>query len=312
MSVSETGSAGAEKAGVIRAAPALALGWFGVSWGAVLVRLADAPASAIAFWRLAFSTLLLLPLLFLARGGARGEWERLRRRDWLALVASGACLALHLVLWFVSLGLTSVASSTVLVSTHPVFVGLLSAAWLEEPPSGREWTGIGLAVVGAAVVGWGDLAGGTAPLRGDLLALAAALMAAVYFVIGRRLRARLGLAAYVVPAYAAAALVTAFAMGARGVPFTGYTVPTWLLFVALAVGPMLLGHTSFNWSLRHVRAYVVSLVMLLEPVGATILAILVLGSAERPGAGVLLGGLTVLAGVAVSLRARARSRRARA
>lgn len=296
------------RSGVLRAAPALALGLFGVSWSAVLVRLTPAPAPAVAFWRLVFSTALLVP--FLVRGGAPGQWRSLAARDWLLLAGSGACLSLHLVLWFESLALTSVASSTVLVSTHPVFVGLLSAVWLGEPPGRREWLGILIATAGAAVVAGGDLGGGAAPLRGNLLALAAALMAALYFAAGRRLRERLGLAAYVIPAYAAAAVVTGVTMVAGGTAFTGFPERAWWLFLALAAGPMLLGHTSFNWSLRHVRAYVVSLVMLLEPVGATLLAVLVLGASERPDAGVLLGGLIVLAGVALSLRARARQRRA--
>lgn len=295
-----------EASGLARAAPLLALGLFGVSWSAVLVRLTPAPATAIAFWRLAFSVLLLAP--FAVGGDTLRQWRRLTAADWTAVGGSGLCLALHLVLWFESLELTSVASSTVLVSTHPIFVGLLSAVWLDEAPGRREWAGILLAVGGAAVVGWGDLRGGAAPLRGDLLALAAAAMAAVYFAVGRRLRARLGLQAYVIPVYAAAALATAASLGSGAGSFTGYPAYAWLLFLALAVGPMLLGHTSFNWSLRHVRAYVVSLVMLLEPVGATLLAILLLGSAEVPGPEVLAGGLVVLVGVAVSLRARARER----
>lgn len=290
--------------GVRRAAPALALGLFGISWAAVLVRLAAAPAPSVAFWRLVFSVVLLLPPLWVS-----GEWRQLRRlpaSDWVWLGLGGLFLGGHLTAWFASLELTSVASSTVLVTAHPLFVGLLSAAWLREPPAPREWAGIGLAVAGAVAVGWGDLRGGAEPLTGDLLAVAGALLMAVYLVVGRRLRARLGVWSYVVPVYAAAAGVTgAFAAGA-GLPLSGWGAPTWVCLVALAVGPMLLGHTSFNWALEHVRAYVVSVVTLLEPLGATLLAVLVLGRGEVPGWHTVGGGLGVLVGVWLSLRARRR------
>ncbi len=300
--MSREGTAAAPREGIRRAAPALALGLFGVSWAAVLVRLAAAPAPSVAAWRLIFSVGLLLPPLWLS-----GEWRQLRRLDaadwgWLAL--GGVFLGSHLTVWFLSLELTSVASSTVLVTSHPLFVGLLSALWLREPPGRREWLGIGLAVAGAVAVGWGDFRSGPDPLTGDLLALAGAVLMALYFTVGRRLRARLGVWSYVVPVYAVAAAVSAGFAAAAGLPMAGWDAPTWGWLVALAVGPMLMGHTSFNWALEHVRAYVVSVVVLLEPLGATLLAMLVLGRDEVPGWHVVAGGAAVLVGVWVSLRAR--------
>ena len=296
-----TGSA----TGVRRALPALALGLFGVSWSAVLVRLADAPAATVAFWRLTISVALLLP--FLVRSGQVEEVRRLHRHEWPWVLGSGAFLAAHLIAWFLSLDYTSVASSTVLVTAHPLFVGVLSAVWLSEAPGREEWAGIGLAIAGAALVGWGDLGGGPRPLLGDGLAVGGALLAALYFVVGRRLRPRLGLWSYVVPVYAVAAAVTGLFLAVRGLPFLGWSPSTWACFAGLAVGPMLMGHTSFNWALEHVRAYVVSVVLLLEPIGATLLAVLVLGGDEVPGWTTVVGGAAVLLGVWVSLRARSRT-----
>lgn len=293
-------------AGVRRALPALALGLFGVSWSAVLVRLADAPAASVVFWRLLISVLLVLPVL--AASGQTTELRRLRGRDWAWVTASGAFLAAHLIAWFLSLEHTSVASSTVLVTVHPLFVGLLSAAWLGEAPDRSEWAGIGLAIGGAAVVGWGDLGGGPQPILGDALALAGAALAALYFVVGRRLRPRLGLWSYVVPVYAVAAVLTGLFLWVRGQPVLGWSPATWACFAGLAIGPMLMGHTSFNWALEHVRAYVVSVVLLLEPIGATLLAVAILGSEEVPGSTTVAGGTAVLLGVWLSLRARSRSR----
>lgn len=295
--------------GLLRASPVLALALFGVSWSAVLVRLAAAPAASVAFWRLVLSVLILLPLY--AHGRSWREYRGLSPREWCWMAGAAAALSLHFVLWFLSLEYTSVASSTVLVSTHPLFVGLLSARWLREPPGRREWVGTVVGVAGAALIGWGDLSAGRAPVLGDALALAAAVAGAAYFVAGRRLRPRLGLWSYVGPVYALAAALTAGAMLPVGAEFAGWGWGTWGALLGLAVGPMLLGHTGFNWALEHVRAYVVSLVMLLEPVGATLLAVWVLGSKEVPGVHTFVGGALTLVGVGYSLRVRARSREPR-
>lgn len=292
----------ATRSDLLRAAPVLAIAALGTSSGAVLVRLAESPAPVTAFWRLAFSVLALAPLVFL--GGGWRAWFSLDRVEWLLIVLSGLCLATHFLAWFRSLDYTSVASSTVLVSSHPLFVGLLSALLLGESPSRREWGGLVLAVAGALIIGWGDFRAGTDPLRGDLLALLAAGLGALYFVIGRRLRASLDLLPYVVPVYAIAAIVCLGRASAGGMEITGWTAGTWWALVGLAVGPTLLGHTGFNWALRHVRAYVVSVILLFEPLGATLLAVLVLGRTEIPGSNTLIGGAAILTGVWLSIRAR--------
>ncbi len=272
----------------------------------MLIRLAAVPTAVAVLWRILFSLVLVLPLALRPR--SRAALRALPPRAWGELVVAGLCLGLHLLLWFAAVERTSVASATVLVAVTPVFVALLSAVWLREPPSRREWTGIALAVVGSAVVGWRDVAAGPEAVRGDVLALVAAVAAAVYFVLGRRSRARLGLWSYVAPVYVVAAFVSLVAARAGGSELTGLRPAAWGWLAAMAAGPMLLGHTSFNWALEHVRAYVVSLVMLLEPVTATLLAILVLGPAEQPPPVAAIGALAILTGVAVVLRSRARSK----
>ena len=288
--------------GILHAAPVLAIAALGTSAGAVLVRLADSPAAVTAFWRLAFSVAFLLPVL-LYRGDWR-EWKTVRKRDLALLLASGICLALHFLMWFRSLDFTSVASSTVLVSTHPLFVGLLSARLLGERPTRMEWVGLATAVAGALVIGWGDFRAGADPLRGDLLAISAAGFGALYFVAGRSLRGRLSLLPYVVPVYSIAAVTCLLYGRSADLQFAGWPAGTWWPLVGLAVGPTLLGHTGFNWALRHVRAYVVSVILLFEPLGATLLAILVLGRGELPGWNTMVGGTAILTGVWISIRAR--------
>lgn len=290
------------RSGALRAAPVLVLAVLGTSSGAVLVRLAESPAPVTAFWRLAFSVLALAPFLVIGRGWR--AWMSLERGQVGLLGLAGLCLAAHFLSWFRSLDFTSVASSTVLVSSHPLFVGLLSAWLLGESPNREEWIGLSLAVAGALVIGWGDFLSGPDPLLGDFLALLAAGLGAAYFVIGRKLRGTLDLLPYVVPVYGIAALVCLARASAGGMQIAGWPAQTWWALAGLAAGPTLLGHTGLNWALRHVRAYVVSVVLLFEPLGATLLAILVLGRGEIPGWNTLFGGTAILTGVWLSIRAR--------
>lgn len=289
---------------LLRVAPVLLVASLGASSGAVLVRLAEAPATVTAFWRLAFSVILVgAPFLV---GRAWKEYRGLSATDLAWTGVAGVCLSLHFVSWFRSLELTSVASSTVLVSLHPLHVGLLSAWLLRERPATADWIGIVLALIGTCLVAFGGT-GGQDSLSGNGLALLAGFLAAVYFIAGRRVRARLGLWAYVTPVYAIAAACTGLIAIAGADPLFGYPATTWIVFLGLAVGPSLIGHTGFNWALKHVPAYVVSLIQLFEPIGATLLAMLILGGQETPGIRVIVGGVTIIAGVWIPIRYRLRN-----
>ncbi|HEX7239060.1 MAG TPA: DMT family transporter [Longimicrobiaceae bacterium] len=280
----------------------LLLSVLAISWAAPLVRFSQAPALAVSFWRLAFSVLLIAGVLT-----ARREWgalRRLGRRDLATAAVAGVLLAGHFATWIASIGLTSVAASVLLVDTAPVFVALLSAAFLRERPGGRQWAGIALAVAGAAWIGWGDFRGGSDPLRGDLLALAGAVLVAAYYVIGRSLRARLDLWPYVMVVYGCAALTLLVALPVAGVPFTGYAPTDWAVFAGLAAGPMMIGHTGQNWALRYLPAYVVNLSLLGEPVGATLIAWLLPAIAETPPPEALAGGALILLGIVLGMARR--------
>lgn len=280
----------------------LIVGVTAVSFSSVFVRLADAPAFAIAFYRCALASLVLVPIA-LARHrtvlGALGRRER-----WL-LVLSGVVLAAHFASWIPAISLTSVAASAVLVQTSPVWVALLGRFVGERPARGTA-AGIAVAIAGVAVIAAQDDGGaGTNPLLGDLLAVAGAFFAAIYILIGRRLRPVLPLVAYTAVVYLVSAAVLAGLMIVSETPFTGYPPETWFWFVAITVGPQFLGHTVFNYLLGHVRASIVSVSLLAEPVGATILALVVLG--EAPGVGTVIGGAIVLAGVYLAIRAESRT-----
>jgi drug/metabolite transporter (DMT)-like permease len=274
-----------------------------ISWAAPLIRFSDAPALAISFWRLALS----LPFIavMLTTSGGWGAVARLDRRDWLTACLGGVLLAGHFASWIASVSLTSVAASVALVATQPVWVAVFALVALGERPRPRHWLGIGTAVAGAAVIGWGDWSGGPDPLRGDMLALLGAILVAGYYVIGRHLRQRIGLWPYVAVVYTVATATLLVTMLAADVPVLGpYAARDWLVFAGLAVGPMMIGHTGQNWALRYLPAYAVNLTLLGEPIGATLIAWLLPGIAERPPLNAVAGGVLILSGILLGLRRR--------
>ncbi|MGH7638616.1 MAG: DMT family transporter [Gemmatimonadaceae bacterium] len=280
----------------------------GVSLSGPLVRLSTAHPIAIAVWRLAFS-LVLITIPLLARGSWR-QWRTLDRKAFAFAGAAGVLLAAHFWSWNTSIGLTTIAASVVLVNVQPLVVATLSALWLREPPTRLQWAGITIAMLGAVVVVLPDiLTGGgistnARALLGDALALIGAVTAAGYYVIGRRLRQTLDLWAYVALVYGAclvALLVMALALNVRLGP---YPPREYGIFALLALGPMLLGHTGMNWALRHARAYQVNIVLLGEPIGATLIAAFLPGIRERPTIMTLVGGVIILAGILLAERRR--------
>jgi drug/metabolite transporter (DMT)-like permease len=280
----------------------LALAVIAISFGGPLTRLANAHPLAVAVWRLGLSLVVVGAFLFAGRGWR--QWRMLTRTELGAALAAGVFLALHFWSWIASLNLTTVAASVVLVNTQPVIVALLSAALLHEAPARRQWLGIAIAVAGAAIVAAPDLsltAGSSRrALLGDLLALVGAVTAALYFLVGRRLRAKLDLWPYVALVYGACFLVlVAFAI-AVAAPLCPQRPREIAIFAGLALGPMLIGHTGCNWALRYLPAYVVNVALLGETVGATLLAAALPGIREVPPITTLAGGALILAGIIVT------------
>jgi drug/metabolite transporter (DMT)-like permease len=283
-----------------------------VSTSAVLVRWATAPAAVTAFYRVLFTTLLLAPLAATRYGAA---FRRLAPRDGLTAAVTGVALAVHFAAWFESLEWTSIAASVTLVQAQPAFVAVGAWLFLDERVGARTALGVAVALGGMALLSAGDLLAGAAvagprPLYGNALAVLGAVAAAAYFLVGRSLRQRVPLLPYVTVVYAACALaLLAFVAGSvvqgdGSVAARLFDHPSrdWLLFLAMAVGPGLFGHTVLNWALAHVESSVVSVSLLGEPVGATLLGVALLG--EVVGPVTVLGGAVVLAGVALTTRAR--------
>ncbi len=278
----------------------LAAAILGISISGPLARLSSAEPLAIAAWRLALS-LVVVGAIVLGTGAWR-EWRTLTRRDLALASMAGVALALHFWSWIASLRYTTVAASVVLVNLHPIVIVTGSALFLRERPTARQLGGLAVAMLGAVIIGYGDAGQGDAArdaLLGDALAVVGALTVGVYYTTGRSLRQRLSLWSYAALVYGAC-LVTVLALAiTTGVTLWPQPARDWMLFAGIAVGPMLVGHTGFNWSLRYVPAYVVSLAILAEPVGATVLAALLPSIAETPSGSTLGGGAVILVGLIV-------------
>jgi drug/metabolite transporter (DMT)-like permease len=286
----------------------LCMGIVAVSFASVLIRFAQGtgmPSLSIAAWRLILASTILLPYAWATR---RDEIRDLSGKDWALLVASGVFLGLHFATWIASLAYTSVASSVVLVSMGPLFVGLGSWVFLRERPGALLVVGIALAATGSVAISWGDLGQGRDQLAGDLLALAGAVFVAGYLMIGYRVRARRSLTTYIALVYGVAMVTLVLIVLIARQPMFGYSLQAYGWVLALALGPQIVGHSTLNWALRYLSATFVSIVTLAEPIGSGLLAYLLLSEAVTWSTAA--GGAMVLAGIYIASRAELGSRAA--
>lgn len=275
----------------------ITVGVVSVSFAAIFIRLAEAPPLVIASYRLLIASLVLWPLTLKY---SSNELKHLTRRDiWLALV-SGVFLGLHFGMWTSSLDYTSVATSVILVTSSPLFVAIASYVFLREKISWRIITGIVICFIGTALICQGNWGIGTDSFLGGILALSGALAVSGHLLIGRRLRRTMGLLVYSAITCTSAGILLLFASLIFGYSLSGYTGNTYLMMVLLAVVPQLLGHLSLNWSLRFVSATLVTIAVLGEPVGANILAFLILD--EIPKLFEIVGSVLILAGIFTAFR----------
>jgi len=270
----------------------LFVGVLAVSSGAIFVRLSDAPALVTAAWRLTFATLLLLPY---ALWKARGELRQLSRRELGLGALAGLFLALHFATWISSLDFTSVANSTVLVNTTPVWVALMTPWLTRDSVSRRAWLGIAASVAGGIVIGLGDFAGGSRAMLGDGLALAGSLALAFYMLCGRNLRAKLSLPAYLTVCYSSATVLLWACVLAAGLPATGFNAKTWGALFGMALVSQHLGHSSYNWAMKYFSAGFIAVCLLGEPVLSSLLAWWLFGEALTWGKAA--GGALILLGI---------------
>ena len=308
-----------------RSLPYLVLlgGVFIAATSSILARLAQdggngAPSMVIAAWRLIVAAVILTPLA--GRGGNKTQLQKLGRKDWLLAIAAGVLLAAHLSTWISSLAYTSVASSAALVTTNPLWVALAVYFFFGEKLSRNTVLGLIAGFSGSLLIAFSDggilnidssgvrlsLQNLIAPagkadtaLFGDLLALIGALTGAGYLLVGRDLRPRLANTPYVWLVYSAATVAMLAVIFMGGYSLFNYSGIIFLWMLLLGLGPQLLGHTAFNWSLAHLSATFVALAILGEPIGSAILAYFIFGETFAPVQ--LLGFLLLMIGITLGV-----------
>jgi len=278
---------------------AVLLAVFAAAFSSIFTKLSSAPPLVIAFYRLFFAFLIIAPLA-LNREGIK-EMAGLGKRQLLMALISGLFLSLHFAFWITSLNYTSISSSTVLVTMQPLFVIAGGVFFLKEKLGRGGLAGAAITLAGSLVVGFGDFRVGGDALLGDMLAFSGAFFVAVYLLIGRALRGSLSLFSYVFLVYGSSAALLFLCNIVSGTPLSGYPAADWAYFMCLAVVPTIFGHTVFSWALKYVKAAVVSVSILGEPVGATILAYFIFN--QFPGFLQLAGGIVIISGLCVFIRA---------
>jgi len=273
----------------------LPIGIIAVSTASIFIKLCDAPALIIATYRLTLASLILLPM-----ASYRKVWKGWSRPELGWLILSGIFLSLHFAFWIGSLKYTSVASSVVLVSTHPIFVGLGAWFFFKEPVGLNLILGIILSVLGSGLISYGDMALSREAFMGDGLALLGAITASGYFLVGRKMRKNQDLLSYVFPVYSTAGVALIILSILFQKSFFGYSPTTYLFMFLLALVPQLIGHTTFNWALKYLPASMVSITILGEPIGSTLLAYFILE--EKLTFVKILGGILIFSGILIALK----------
>ncbi|MFK9091839.1 DMT family transporter [Bacillus salipaludis] len=261
-----------------------------ISFSAIFVKWSDAPASILSMYRMWFASILMVPFVW----KKRHEFKHIAKKDWFFLFFSGFFLALHFVLWFGSLKLTTVASSTIILALQPI-VSLIGGFLLfRERTTMSALMTMGIAIVGAMMIGWGDFGLSQDAIMGDLLSFFSVISMVGYLLIGQTIVKKVSHWLYSFFVFFFASIVLTIYNVSTGVALSGYPAKEWGIFLLLATVPTL-SHVINNWLLNYVNATTISMSILGEPVGSTILAYLLLH--EHLVGWQIVGGLLVLLGV---------------
>ncbi|MBE6939354.1 MAG: DMT family transporter [Ruminococcaceae bacterium] len=274
------------------------IGVVGISASAVLVRWSTAPSMVLVLYRMAIAVLMLAVPVLLKH---REELKSLTRKEALLTMAAGCSLGLHFSAFFESLRHTSIASSVILSDAEVLFVAMGSILFLRKKLSRQCWLAVFLALVGAVMVALADGGGGESGLWGNVLALTSALLLAMYTMIGTSVRSRVSNTTYTFVAYFFAGLTVLVISLFSGTPLVGYGVNNLLTALGMAVLCTLMGHSVFTWGLKYLPPAYISMVKLLDPVFSALWGLLLFG--ETPTVWVIVGGVIVIAGVAIYGRA---------
>ncbi|MCF0135624.1 MAG: DMT family transporter, partial [Lachnospiraceae bacterium] len=274
----------------------LFIGVFALSTSAIFVKVAQAPSAVVALYRLLITAVVLLPFLLLSKKHM-AELKALNLKQWITMVTAGILLAVHYIMWFESLNLTSVSSSAVLVSLQPLYSMVLGRIFLKEHVKPGAILGGLIAIVGSAVIGWGDFQLDQMALSGDVLAFLAAGVIALYYLCGQVVRKQVSALTYSVPAYFSSVVFLLIYNLIKGDSLTGFNGSTWMAFLGIALIATIGGQFVFNLLLKDMSATAVTMGILGEPVGTCILAALFLSETIAPRQ--LVGIFIIVIGLAI-------------
>ncbi|CAM2880670.1 DMT family transporter [Paenibacillus sediminis] len=267
-----------------------------VSFSSIFVKWSDAPASIQGMYRLLFTVILMLPF------GRKhvNQIPYISKQNWILLILSGFFLALHFLLWMGSLKYTTVASSTMILALEPVFVMIGSFILYKEKTALSSLLGMFIAIGGVAFIAWGDIGVSTTQLYGDILSVLGTAAVAFHMLAGQKVLSQVSSYLYSIIVFTCAVVVFAVYNAVMGISFTNYEASDWGIFTLLAVVPTVFGHLLFNWLMQYISATTVSMSILGEPVGASILAWILLG--ERLSTLQTIGGVFTLFGLILFMR----------
>ncbi|MCP4580323.1 MAG: DMT family transporter [candidate division Zixibacteria bacterium] len=260
-----------------------------VSWAAIFIRFSDAPSNAIAFYRMLFAVVLLSPFAVTIY---RNQFREFTSKVFWISALAGFILGWHFFFWIKSLDYTSISSSVILVSTQPIFMTLMASMFLKEKAGMRGTVAIILAIIGTAFIAGFDFLSEKDYLWGDILALIGTLMAAVYLFLGRVVRSKVSFFPYLFTVYGLATLTLGTILLVSGELIQSYRPINYFYFFLLALVPTIIGHSLYNYAMRHVKAYKVGLSLVGEPILASIWAIFIF--AEYPSIGTIIGGILII------------------
>ncbi|MFC5405918.1 DMT family transporter [Cohnella soli] len=275
----------------------LIVGMIAISFAPILVRYSDAPVSVQGLYRMLFTVLLMLPLGKRQLPGLKN----ISAKNWMLLVVAGVFLAIHFLLWMESLNYTSIASSTIILSLEPVFVMIGAYFLFKDRLSTFALVGVIVALAGVVIVGSGDISLSASAFKGDLLSLFGTLAVVVNMLIAKKILERVSSYLYSLIVFAVSALCFAFYNVGAGIGMTAYSGREWFLFLLLAIVPTVLGHMVFNWLLQYVKPATISISVLAEPVGSSLLGIVLFN--EFLSGFQLAGGAFIIIGLLVYMRA---------
>jgi drug/metabolite transporter (DMT)-like permease len=269
------------------------VGVFFTSLSSIIIRLSQAPALVISFYRMLFTVMLLLVPVLLKE---RKSIKSMHKKDLILCIISGVFLALHFASWIASINMTTISNSTILVSCSPIFVSLANFFILKEKFTSKMITGLSMSLVGTIIIAIGSKGGSTSSMMtGNFLAFMGAIFVAAYLVIGGIVRKNISAGAYVFVVYSSSVIILFFMCLLTNTPIYPYSPKEFLLFLALAVFCSILGHTVYNFLMKYLSATLISISTLCEPIFASLLALIIFK--EIPSIYTIIGGTIILSGV---------------